>query len=367
MKTKIKLLVILLLLVACQYQEVDNKTTPVEKPISPSDIHEVVVPKIEVSYDIVGSNELVKEIAKAFYNHEPSIDFTDKGLSYEEIFYSANEAVTQNPMLLMIPNFQTEAQSFVLDIQYPVTKEEVERKRQEVWNVVTDFVQNPELKTMTDYEKSKIVYDYIITHSIYDYDSANVIEGWVEDQSQYDYDSSTAYGALIKQTAICSGFAGAYTILARAVGLESYVIEGNLLDAGYQPHAWNKTKLGDQFVVTDVTWGNANGIDYAYLNRPMKLFEGKREENIYANRHDLGTWPSIETEEYTYYVQNNLVYNAASAKDFILQQIEKKSDTIYLMLSDNSENELFQWFIDEGLMEQYPASLFHEGTIRITK
>ncbi|WBW96717.1 transglutaminase domain-containing protein [Oceanirhabdus sp. W0125-5] len=113
---------------------------------------------------------------------------------------------------------------------------------------------------MTDIEKVKTVYDYIINNADYDME-------YYSNDGKVDFDSRTAYGILLKDKGICGGFADSLNILLRKVGIESYSVSGN---SGVEGHMWNVVKLNDKFGYFDVTFDNTYSteqqISHKYFN-----------------------------------------------------------------------------------------------------
>lgn len=82
------------------------------------------------------------------------------------------------------------------------------------------------------------------------------------------YEDYTAYGALVKGEAVCSGYSRAFVALARRCGLEAYIVHSNT-------HAWNVIKLDDgEYYNVDVTWNDDNNnppTEQANYNRYINL------------------------------------------------------------------------------------------------
>lgn len=104
----------------------------------------------------------------------------------------------------------------------------------------------------TDYEKSEFVYEFLSNNIKY-----------VE--TPYD---QTAYGALIERKCVCAGYAAAYTLLMRELGVKTWTVHG-IADNGQEiaNHAWNVSWIEGECVYTDVTWGDGDvNTFYHYLN-----------------------------------------------------------------------------------------------------
>ena len=89
-----------------------------------------------------------------------------------------------------------------------------------------------------DYTKIKIIYDYFIENIKYNF--------IYEDDSTINLDSYEAYGALVKQTAVCSGQAKAFHYVARKAGIYVLYVSNN-------NHAWNIVWLDGKYYAVDTT------------------------------------------------------------------------------------------------------------------
>ena len=114
-----------------------------------------------------------------------------------------------------------------------------------------------------DYHKALFVHDYIVTHTAYDTASA--------DAYNYHYSiSNTAYGSLVKGSAVCEGYSRAFQYMMKLLGIECGTVSGT---AGQDRHAWNYVKLDGDYYWLDATWDDpsnpdrpdANALSHAYF------------------------------------------------------------------------------------------------------
>jgi len=118
---------------------------------------------------------------------------------------------------------------------------------------------------MTEYDKEKVLHDYIVNHSQYDYE--NLMNNTIP------HDSFTPYGILILGRGVCQGYAEAFELLGKKAGLECQVVIGKAYGVNqWSGHAWNIVKIGDRYYHLDVTFDDpvikgGNGIlRYNYYN-----------------------------------------------------------------------------------------------------
>ncbi len=169
---------------------------------------------------------------------------------------------------------------------------------QDEFNAAVDDIVAEASALGSDYDKVKYVHDLLIKNVSYDYDSYNA-------GSRIDAESeavvNTAYGALIEGRAMCGGYARAFGLIMKKLGIESMYVTGTA-DGG--PHAWNMIKLDGNFYHIDLTWDDADGepceILYSYFC--------VTDEEIFKT-HLLDSefnYMTASANEYNYYIREGL-------------------------------------------------------------
>ena len=105
---------------------------------------------------------------------------------------------------------------------------------------------------MTDYEKIKYVYDYIILNS------------------EYDIRKDGAYYNLITGKSCCNGYAEAFLAIMEEMGIPcKYTVNS--------AHAWNTVYLNGAWYNIDTTWGDTGGdtISYEYFLKSNEDWTGE--------------------------------------------------------------------------------------------
>lgn len=92
-------------------------------------------------------------------------------------------------------------------------------------------------QTSDDYEKLLAIHDAIVLSCTFSQDGEN---------------APTAYGALVDGSAMCEGYAFAFSYLCTAAGIENYVVSGT--NSNGEPHLWNKAVCGGEWYNVDCTW-----------------------------------------------------------------------------------------------------------------
>ena len=128
-------------------------------------------------------------------------------------------------------------------------------QEQEMNTAVTAAMSTLSLDGKSDYEKIKIIHDYIIAHVTYDYEHLGT-----------DYDLMyTPYAALINGTSVCQGYAVLTYRLMLLAGIDCRVITGDADNGSIGKHAWNIVKLNGKYYYLDTTWDDGTNSYYYFL------------------------------------------------------------------------------------------------------
>lgn len=164
---------------------------------------------------------------------------------------------------------------------------------------VADLLSSLDLSGKTDYQKIKVIYDYICSNITYDYDNL--------------YDDSytlkhSSYAALINKKAVCQGYASLFYRLALEAGIDARVISGD----SNGPHAWNIVKIEGSYYNLDSTW-DAGNTEYEYFLKNAKDFPNHTRDAAYTTAAFTSSYPIAATsyavhgsiQDYAYKITNN--------------------------------------------------------------
>ncbi len=174
-----------------------------------------------------------------------------------------------------------------------------EEKRKELDGVVSAIV--AEAQTYPDdYSKVLFVHDYIVNNTTYDKESADAV---TLDPYAIN-DSSTAYGCLVNNYAICSGYSAAFQLVMQELGILCGRTDGQKI--GGPSHQWNYIELDGECYYVDVTWDDPVSItgDKSYLS--YEYFCITTEELQLTHVIQDSNVPECTADKYNYYVYNNL-------------------------------------------------------------
>ena len=93
---------------------------------------------------------------------------------------------------------------------------------------------------MNNYEKIKVIHNYIVNHTIYDQEQAS-------NNTKNIPLSNTAYGPLFLGKAMCGGYTDAMALFLDKMGISNYKIAS-------EKHIWNFVYLDGEWKHLDLTW-----------------------------------------------------------------------------------------------------------------
>ena len=168
------------------------------------------------------------------------------------------------------------------------------KKEDAVNKHIKNFINTYITKNMNDFERAKIINDYVVQLATY------TEEGVTEGQ--------TVYELITDKTAVCQAYALLAYRLFKAAGLETGYVYGF---SGDQLHAWNLVKVDDEWYHVDTTWNDAEpnepyaisyeyfllndaqiSVDHLWVNENYKAATG----NAYNFMHDMwyaDTWDNV--------------------------------------------------------------------------
>ena len=98
---------------------------------------------------------------------------------------------------------------------------------------------------MLDFEKEKVIHDYIIKNCQYDTDHMNEL-------SNTDADSYNPYGFFKNGKTVCLGYTQTFQLFMDLLDIKCITIHSTAL--GGEEHAWNMVELEGEWYHVDVTW-----------------------------------------------------------------------------------------------------------------
>ena len=186
---------------------------------------------------------------------------------------------------------------------------EEREKARDLYEACKSFLTSLQSKKRSDYEKEKLIHDYIV--------------------------SNVAYGALVLKKAVCNGYAEGMKLLCDLSGVTCKMISGT---ADGEKHAWNLIKLDKEWYHADLTWDDpepdeTSRIMYPYFNVDDTQMKADHKWNA-------ALYQKAEGNEYNYYRKKDLLCeDYKSFRSKCEDILEKKSpNSIQFMVKDYDQD-----------------------------
>ena len=138
------------------------------------------------------------------------------------------------------------------------------------------------LQEKSDYQKIKVIYDYICSNVTYDYKNHN------DDSYKLKY---TAYAALVNGTSVCQGYANLLYRMLLEAGIDCRIITGV---SNGEAHAWNIVKLDNTYYYLDSTW-DAQREKYSYFLKGTTDFDSHTSNGEYNTEEFQKAYPIADS------------------------------------------------------------------------
>lgn len=197
-------------------------------------------------------------------NFKENIEYEDEAsLSHEKIRSEVNEILSKNCMenlayLSSILTTSYENKTEVkLSMKYEVTKQQYIRGMKKL----NDWIKENIKDGMTDYEKVKLIHDYIANKAEYI-------------TSSKEYNVYTWLSILIGKGGVCDAYSNLFYEMCRKANLEVRILSN-------KDHSWNKVKVDGVWYNVDVTWDDPienSEFNYIYFLRSDSFIAKSRKK-----------------------------------------------------------------------------------------
>ena len=102
---------------------------------------------------------------------------------------------------------------------------------------------------MTDFEKLRAIYEWLVMNVEYDNTALKLSELGLSSEALTQYDAWFAEGVFNNGVAVCEGYAKAFLILSKIENIPTIIVSGD-------GHAWNKVLYNGEWFGIDATHGN---------------------------------------------------------------------------------------------------------------
>ena len=205
-----------------------------------------------------------------------------------------------------------------LTITYSMNYYTDNEQETKVDSLITTLQEQLNLQGKTDYQKIKVIYDYICSNVTYDYKNLN------DDSYKLKY---TAYAALVNGNAVCQGYANLLYRLLLEVGIDCRIITGV---SNGEAHAWNIVKLNDTYYYLDSTW-DAQREKYSYFLKGTMDFDSHTSNGKYITEEFQKAYP-IADSKYVASSTDNGVIEIDTEEE--LMEVANNPAGKYIMVND---------------------------------
>ncbi len=155
------------------------------------------------------------------------------------------------------------------------------------------------------FSKVKYVHDYIIDNTEYD---TQAMEQVMSGRSEGIVNASTAYGCLVENKAICSGYSTAFQLIMKRLGIECGPVNGKrATETG--AHQWNYVCLDGEYYYIDVTWDDPIRDD-GQAAKTYEYFLISEDDLSYTHSKDSKpAVPVCSGTRYNYYRYNGTYFD----------------------------------------------------------
>lgn len=252
--------------------------------------------KLTDNYKPENKKDIFNIIYNAINNGYESFNFYCQN-SYETCLDDVKDLTSDYELLSVINNFVHPYNSYnKLNVTIN-SLGKINIKVQKLYNESTINILNKKIDTvynelitdnMTDYDKIKIIHDYIIDNSVYDEQRANNLYN----DYQGEFSSNIATGPLLQGHGICSGYTDAMKLFLDKMNIPNYNISS-------ENHIWNLVYIDNKWLHLDLTWddpvinnGEISTIDHTYF-----LIDTNKLLNIEKTEHNFDENIFIEAKK----------------------------------------------------------------------
>ncbi|MDO5519343.1 MAG: transglutaminase-like domain-containing protein [bacterium] len=292
---------------------------------------------------VTANSALSEFIARSFLISAKTIDISafTESKNKNIVIDAVEEANYQNPLSMGVNTIGYDEVNQILKIEYYDEPDQLEAKRQEVIKKSNEIIGQIMKDGMSDLEKEIAINTYLCEHATYDEKALeNAKKNDFKDVDDEFQDSFTPYGVLIKGTGVCASYAASFKVLADVAGLDCIVVTGNL--NGNLSHAWNRVKIGNEWMTVDSTNNDNEEISNALFNVPDSGINGVlTADDRYVMDVNLNDYTcKTDKDEYYHYISKFFAKDAITGK--FQEALGKDNDSIlrtdYTITDDDFAN-----------------------------
>lgn len=274
---------------------------------------------------------------------------------FPEIFYVSGYHYTEHTRA-------TKTVRIVFSPNFEMTEEQVKTAQERIDEYVNTCLAGI-TSQMSEYDKVKYVYDYVINNTEYDLNAP---------------DNQNICSVFIGNKSVCQGYAEATEYLLQKLGFSISIVNGYVENGSR--HAWNILLVDDNYYYLDTTWGDVDyqsvegeetGIskEVMPINYDYFLITTKELENTHQINNTVPLPACVETKN-SYYQKEGLyfesvdteklskVFDTARENGQAAVTIKCSDDTVYQAMKNYllEEQGIFQFTTNKDSVTYYDSS-----------
>ena len=289
---------------------------------------------------------------KVFYTKSDDSDRVEEIISYvtydhPELFYvSATTAVQKEDDVTKVVVAYNENNKI---------RKDRNEQLQQTWEELSAQIND----SMSEYDKVKLVYDYVITRDEYVENAKN---------------NQNVISALVDKQTVCAGYAKAVQYLLNKLGIPTSYITGEILDVEEgenASHAWNLVKVDGNFYYLDATWGDQVSDEGSHICYSYFMMSEAETKRIY--KADVAVEQSHKEDNYfirtkTYvdmYTEANVTSALANAlansnQTYLEIKLSKDAYTLATTQLFNEDSKIFNLLEQIGRYDENITYIFDD-------
>ena len=224
----------------------------------------------------------------AVISDHPQFFYLNKSFAYT---YSARKKTIKQIILFYFDGNTSDEYNGNGELISSADRELISRQIAEFNNKIDEIVSSIS-SDISDFEKEKLIYEYLQNTVVYDTNAAAAVLS----SSEISSHAFDVYGAACEGLAVCEGYSELFQYLCYCVGINATPVYGT---ASGVSHMWNAVCLDNEWYMVDVTWDDSakEGLYcYSYFN----ITETEIQRNHDIDYETLQV-PSCTATSYAYY------------------------------------------------------------------
>lgn len=274
---------------------------------------------VHCAFDPAEHSEWYDDVCNQILNYQMSVSIPEN-LKHSAAPWFIDSVMMDHPDAFWISTYYKSSTAKTTDFRFELNDKIDKDKLSEMHQQLLDKAD--EIISMipdgaSDYDKALFVHDYIAKNSEYDHPAAA--------DPDVNPMAFNAYGCLIEGKCVCAGYARAYSLILKRLGIECCYSWGYPYSG--ESHAWNYVMIDGKYYWVDVTWDDMDAENdggpavvhtYFMINDDMLRRTRKSEwEQIFA--------PECSSTDLNYHVKNGTFFTGYD-KDSVASAISAQKD-----------------------------------------